>query len=445
MSLMNASSVRRPFQSDRSWQPARPTSVIVSPETEKSVLDAEVGTAGDAPTSSRRCRVCFFFNAQIHQVMHAAPTAIALSRDPRFEVHIVAATDEHLALARDLASKTDAGPVGFEVFGKRLLAAAARIGRASIPPKLLTLACAARHLARFDAIVVPERTSLLLRRMGLSGATFIHTTHGVGDRAIGYERRIREFDLVLLAGDKQKRRMLEAGVIREGGYAVVGYPKFDAVELAAAARTAHLFAERRPTVLYNPHCSAALSSWKEVGESVLRQFAGDPRYNLIFAPHMKLFDGRPREAARLLDAYRNNPNIHIDLGSRRSVDMSYTATADIYLGDVSSQVYEFLNRPKPCLFLNAHGAIWENDPNYAHWRYGPVLRSADRLIDAVDQAAAGHAAYVDAQEHGLRDTFDHRGDRPSTRAARAIADFMMRPGSRPADKQAFATPTDPSK
>ncbi len=382
--------------------------------------------------SVRPRQVGFFFNAQLHQVMHAAPIAIALSRDPRFAVHIVAATPEHVALARDLAAGADAGPIGFEVAGGRPLAAAARLGGASIPPKLLTLALAARRLARFDAIVVPERTSLLLRRMGLAGIPFIHTTHGVGDRAVGYERRIREFDLVLLAGDKQRRRMLEAGVIREGAYAVVGYPKFDAVAFAAAsARTFYPFAERRPTVLYNPHSAASLSSWGTMGPPVLRQFAADPRYNLIFAPHVKLFDGRKRAADALFAAFGRYANIHLDPGSRRSVDMTYTTMADVYLGDVSSQVYEFLGRPKPCLFLDAHRTDWRGDPNYAHWRYGPVLRSADRIVDAVDRAVDGHRAYVAAQEAGLRDTFDDAGDdaggRPSARAAAAIAEFLSRP------------------
>ncbi|WP_375427563.1 CDP-glycerol glycerophosphotransferase family protein [uncultured Sphingomonas sp.] len=381
--------------------------------------------------SFRRRRVGFFFNAQLHQVMHAAPTAIALSRDTRFAVHIVAATHEHLELARDLAAGADAGPIDYALARGRM-SAAARPGRASIPPKLLTLALAARGLARFDAIVVPERTSLLLKWMGLGRIPFIHTTHGAGDRAVGYERRIRRFDLVLLAGDKQRRRMLEAGVIREGGYAVVGYPKFDAVRFAAAtARTAYPFAERRPTVLYNPHSAGSLSSWERWGASILRQFAADRRYNLIFAPHVKLFEGKRRPAEKLIGDHAGHGNIHLDVGSRRSVDMTYTAMADIYLGDVSSQIYEFLSRPKPCLFLDAHGAEWRDDPNYAHWRYGPVLRTADGIVDAIDRAVERHPDYVAAQEAGLAETFDNTSDGagalPSERAAAAIAEFLLRP------------------
>lgn len=380
----------------------------------------------EADAASGRISVCFFFAAQLHQVMHAAPIAIALSRDPHFAVHIVAATAEHLALARDLAAGSDAGPIGYEIVGGRLFARAARLGDASIPPKLLTLAFAAPRLKRFDAIVVPERTSLLLKRMGLGGIPFIHTTHGVGDRAVGYDRRIRGFDLVLLAGEKQRRRMAEAGLIREGCYAVVGYPKFDAVAATASGpKMRYPFAQRRPVVLYNPHCDRALSSWETMGDTIIRRFAAGSRYNLILAPHIKLFDGRKQAAKDLRSRFANHPAVHIDLDSRRLVDMTYPRMADIYLGDVSSQVYEFLDRPRPCLFLDAHGADWRGDPNYAHWRYGPVIRSADGIVEAVDRAVAEHGDYRAAQQEGLRETFDDRGGRPSERAAAAIAGFLL--------------------
>ena len=42
------------------------------------------------------------------------------------------------------------------------------------------------------------------------------------------------------------------------------------------------------------------------------------------------------------------PNLRFDPGSPASTDMTYTRAADIYLGDVSSQVYEFIAEPRPC-------------------------------------------------------------------------------------------------
>ena len=53
--------------------------------------------------------------------------------------------------------------------------------------------------------------------------------------------------------------------------------------------------------------------------------------------------------------------------------MTYMLAADIYLGDVSSQVYEFLLEPRPCIFLNGHNVPWQDNPYYSHWTLGQVI------------------------------------------------------------------------
>lgn len=378
------------------------------------------------PIPRRRLRVCFLFNAQSHQILHAISIAAELARDPRLEVHVAAPTRPHLDYARSLVKGASGGPVVFDHLGAGWLDRLAGLTGRSAPPKLATLLLSRRYLAGFDAIVAPERTSLWLKDLGLGRIPFIHITHGAGDRAVGFERRIARFDFVLLAGAKQRRRMLEQQVIREGGYAIVGYPKFDAVK-AAPPPPALRFPPRQPVVLYNPHCVQRLSSWPKFGLEVLRHFAENPRYALIFAPHIKLFDGEAERlrAERLLARFRACSNIHIDLGSSASIEMAYTRRADLYLGDVSSQVYEYLQTPRPCLFLNAHDAAWQADPNYAHWRYGPVVAGTDNLMGWVEAAIEGHREYLEAQRRGLADTFDVTDERASSRAARAITRFLL--------------------
>ncbi len=379
-------------------------------------------TAHPAPHPPQR--ICFFFNAQIHQLFHALPVAIQLSRDAGFAVDVLAATEDHIALARDMAAARGAGPIRFRRCGGAWLEALTRVSGASIPPKIAVLLSAARQLRRYDAIVVPERTSLLLKRLGLCKARFIHTCHGAGDRAVGYDRRIAHFDFVLLAGEKQRHRMLAEGLIREGHYAITGYSKFDLTRPLASAE--RLFPETRPIVLYNPHFSPRLSSWPKMGEDIIRQFAQDDRFNLIVAPHIRLFDNRRRRAAmekRLADLARM-PHVHIDLGSRASVDMRYVHMASLYLGDVSSQVYEYLARPRPCLFLNGHRADWQEDRSYGHWRYGPVLETAQDIVDQAARAIDSHAAYAAAQHQGLSRTFDHGSEGAGVRAACAIAQYL---------------------
>jgi len=378
---------------------------------------------------SRLQKICFFFNAQLHHVFHAMPLAVEMSHDPRFAVEVVAMTDAHIELARDVACRQGAGAIRFVKVEGRVLSAITAIAGGSTPPKLAALAAARSLLKTYDAIVVPERTSLLLRHFGLRGTRFIHTCHGAGDRAVGYDRRIRHFDFVLLAGEKQHRRMLEKGLIREGHYEVAGYGKFD---LTAGRVPERLFPQDRPIVLYNPHFSKHLSSWPKMGLDIIRQFAADDRFNLIVAPHIRMFDNTRARARmeRELAPFAKLDHVHIDLGSPASVDMRYADAAAVYLGDVSSQIYEFVVRPRPCLFLDSHQADWRTNPNYRHWQYGPVHDSSEGIVDKVAQAIASHPDYAPTQRQGVEDTFEVQDVKPSRKAAKAVGDFLAhaRPG-----------------
>lgn len=372
-------------------------------------------------------RLCFLYIAQIHQVLHSLSVAVELARrSPELSVEVVAATPGHLAYSRNLVARLGGAPIRF-----RLLAGAGAAKLLTLPGKrgpgkLPLLLAGLPKLMGYDAIVLPERTSLVLKSLGLRKQLFIHTDHGAGDRAKGFESRIAEFDLTLLPGRKHEDRLAQDGLLREGGYAVVGYPKFDLVDrLQANDPPKRLFDRARTTVLYNPHFEPGLSSWRRFGTDVLQSFAEGGRHNLIFAPHIRLAE---REKAKLCEAlapYHGLPNVFIDLGSPASVNMTYTTLADVYLGDVSSQVYEFLRRPRPCLFLNAQAADWEGNPDYAHWRYGRVLDTARRLPDRIDEAIESHARdYAQVQADGFAYTFDLDGRPSSERAAEAVAAYL---------------------
>ncbi len=109
----------------------------------------------------------------------------------------------------------------------------------------------------------------------------------------------------------------------------------------------------------------------------------------------------------------------------------YTEVADVYIGDVSSQVYEFLRRPRPCVFLNFQGVAWEGDDNYAHWRLGQVIRSPKQLGPALDRAFAMQPMFEGPQREALAFSIDETGEAASERQARAILEFARRelPGS----------------
>jgi CDP-glycerol glycerophosphotransferase (TagB/SpsB family) len=189
----------------------------------------------------------------------------------------------------------------------------------------------------------------------------------------------------------------------------------------------------KPVVLYNPHVSPHLSSWYAMGGQVLDWFAGQDDYQLIFAPHVMLFERplaisidrlRIDRPGRIAERHRLAPNIHVDLGSRQSTTMAYLNRAEIYLGDVSSQVYEFLVRPRPCVFLNAHRVAWRDDPNFAHWHLGDVVDDPAQLMSAIRDMPSRHHLYLERQQRAARETFGEDGGSPSRRAADAILEFL---------------------
>lgn len=130
--------------------------------------------------------------------------------------------------------------------------------------------------------------------MGVRRPKMIWTGHGAGDRAIGFARHLGKFDFLLVPGRKVEQRMLEKGIIRPGAYHRGTYAKFDLVRRTDAKRP-KLFNNNRPTILYNPHFLRRLSSWPEMGHQVLQFFATQDRYNLVFAPHFRLFDNHREE------------------------------------------------------------------------------------------------------------------------------------------------------
>jgi hypothetical protein len=116
----------------------------------------------------------------------------------------------------------------------------------------------------------------------------------------------------------------------------------------------------------------------------------------------------------------------VDTGSPAMIDMSHVAVADLYLGDVSSQVHEFLLLgARPCVFVNAHGVSWEDDPDYAFWRLGDVI-SADAVVPALTAALTAPDRFADAQRAAVADTFG-TFEGSAERAAEAILASLEEP------------------
>ena len=380
-------------------------------------------------------RIGFLYNHdQLHQVAHSLPIALALAAmGTGAEIVLITTSERIRGEVERLAGDTlghGAAVVSLGLRGRLTRLAERVIGRLIPVRKLAVLSDNVDYFRTLDVLVVAEKTSLALkRRFGLDRLKIVHTRHGAGDRAIGFDKASAGFDAVLVSGPKIGERLVrEAGVSPDRLYQV-GYPKFDLhrdtrIDLPLAK-------DGRPVVLYNPHPSPHLSSWFRMGPAILDWFVANPDYQLIFAPHVMLFERpvaisidklRVARPGRIEQRWRDAPNIVIDTGSRASTTMAYTNAADIYLGDASSQLYEYLLRPRPCLFVDAHHIKWQGDPNYAHWQAGPVIDDVASLGEGLAETRRDfETVYRPIQQRLFAHSFDLTDEPSAVRAARAIA------------------------
>ncbi|UUR08662.1 hypothetical protein [Sphingomonas glaciei] len=363
------------------------------------------------------CRIAFLYVGGVHHVAHTLPVAAALSHRENMKVSAFCADATVEAEVRSLLGDFPMAKV--DVRRLRRPGLLDCIGRPSLA-KLPMLWRSRRDLRDFDALVSAECTSIALKHMGVTRPLYICQPHGAGDRAISYEPRFRRFDRVLVAGSKSARRMVENGVSADR-VRQVGYPKAEYLADKARSRP-RPFENDRPIVLYNPHFRAELSSLTQAPE-IVRAIARKSDVNLIVAPHIRAFENASAENLQRWQSLAVPGQVLVDTGSPRMIDMSHVAAADLYLGDVSSQVYELLLlNPRPCLFVNAHGVQWQGDPDYAFWKLGEVI-APDGVVPAIEVALNQADRFVEAQRTAVAETFGTL-EGSAERAATAILDSL---------------------
>jgi hypothetical protein len=357
---------------------------------------------------TKTSRILFLFNHDAaHQAAHIASLAAEVANRDQAEVIVAYGTD---AIRQTVESLLPAGAAQRMTWTELSLppltdAVLAPLNKLAPVRRLKRLDQHLDLFASVDLIVSPERTCLRVKRkLGARAPKFIFVPHGAGDRSVTYHPEMAQFDYMLVSGQKVVDEMQAHGIISPERCEVIGYPKFDTVDLKHRPR---FFDNGRPTFLYNPHFDPHLSSWYDMGRDVIDYFAGQQdRYNLIVAPHVMLFRKKLHysleyRSARLRpDVPSHLPsNILVDLDSPRLFDMSYTRSADAYIGDVSSQVYEFLTHRGACFFLDSAGQVGEDGAlPYQFWENGDVcgdVQELARWVPLWDQRAETYRATQD--------------------------------------------------
>lgn len=369
--------------------------------------------------------IAFPFFRHSYHVYHGAPTAFELSLlDAKFDVQFFSAYKDTTDLLVELGSLYPGHRCKIHILSQLPMFRYFNIKNRPFPKPQKMIDLHAHRFRNMDVIV--DTSDSLLRLINVHGITspkYISVFHGAGDRNREFPERLKKFQYFLLYGPKKYRRLDELGLLNEDNWAKVGYPKFDIIS-KTYVNVKSFFSDNRTIVLYNPHFERKLSSWYRWGRKILDYFKQSLRYNLIFAPHVELKGRKQRYLS--LKKYADIPNIHLDLGSHSSIDMTYTRLADIYLSDVSSQVVEYLLDPRPCIFLNSHKISRENNLHYAHWRLGPVVENLSQLDGMLEKAFQTHDQFIAAQIKYFKDSIELTDVSSGKRSAEAIYTFIKK-------------------
>ncbi len=280
---------------------------------------------------------------------------------------------------------------------------------------------ASKLLNNYDALVFSDYHHHVLKKLRKGNKPYLlKISHGILGRNYAVKKDLLDFDFHVFTGENMNARLKSEGY--EVNHAVAGLAKLDVVKKLSHKS---IFKNGKKTVIYTPHFSPPHSSWHQYGLKILDFFASQSEYNLIFAPHVNLFNkvGSETETG-FATKYTKFENIHIDLGSRKSVEMAYINEADIYLGDASSQVLEFILKPRPCIFFDAEGLKHPLE-EFEFWKLGQIVKSIDELKLALDRTEKDFQSKKELQvQTNSSNVFTEPTTTVSERYAMAIENFL---------------------
>lgn len=368
----------------------------------------------------RRKIIAFLFLGEMLLIPHLYPIVEALAQEtPDVRVDIWTATSTHERLIVGWLNQLNINNADVRIRrvpGFRVLPGLPLGNVPKLPPKTLTLFRLMPRLITASAVVCAEQTSLWIPTLlPLFRNRFVKTSHGVGSISARDDRRRRAARLLLVPSEIEKQTYTARG-IPEHRLIVTGY-----VKSAFRARESGtpIFASSKPVVVYAPHWQRHRSSWWSWGRSVVALLAAQDRYNVILAPHQRLVEKDPK-VREVLASVNDLPHVHVDLDSFAMVDGSYMAAADIYLGDTSSQVMEFLLRPRPCVFLNPDNVNWRATDDHNFWTQGQVVDNFGDILPALDRAFALQPSFETGQRSYIAETVGETGPATAVRAAQVV-------------------------
>ncbi len=370
-------------------------------------------------------KVAFLYLYGLHQLYHSAMIAMELSLlDPDIEVLCLSCNKDHTeALNKIKALYPESKTTIIQLrqpFRYRFL----NFKKKSYPSVNAMIKIAKKYLKNTDYILTTSHgTPKMLAKNNITKPILVYQYHGCGDRKYGFDPGFKRFNYMLLPGIYHQKRLLEENIIPEEKTFIVGWPKFD-YSLKINQHRKKLFDNENPVILYTPHWEPKLTSFNKYSEFLLNYFKNNRNYNFVFAPHVLVKHWKTHYGYRTDFSEYESDNIIIDFGSDLSTDGTYLNNSDMYIGDVSSMVYEFIAfKQRPCLFLNAHNVAWKGNVDYRFWDYGPVVENQDEFEKKFKESFSDEK-FIDIQRSRIKEYFDLNETGSSLRAAMAIDNIL---------------------
>jgi len=373
-------------------------------------------------------KIGFVFFEEIHMLHHFIGIASELYKKGEFEIDIITYKGEHEYLFKLMKLLNMPESIVKQVDTTYVRKISEKIRKRKMPSSKYLFSKNKKYLLNYDALVFTDiNQEYLYDRRKNNSPKFIHAPHGAGDRAYPFiHKESTKFDLILAYGQSVIDNHKKYFDYKNTEFNIVGYPKYDVAELEN--KDLSFFNNDNPIILYNPHFEKDLSSWYTHGKKILDFFIKHNEYNLIFAPHINLFNKKGYLKREDFDRkYLNYENILVDLGSVRSVNMSYTLVSDLYLGDVSSQVIEFLvKQRRPCIFVNRIAENWQQEKSAPNsWKFGKIITEIDNLNKLIKERSIWHKDYIEIQNKTMNYLINFDQKKSSClRAAEAITELL---------------------
>ena len=276
--------------------------------------------------------------------------------------------------------------------------------------------------ASFDSLVCTIYEDLFIKKVLPKSVQpkLIFTNHGIPNRSYSFDERALEFDMLCLLGKREKSLRKSINHLRKNNHVITGFLKYDLVK---DRKPKQYFKNDKPVIFYNPHWLSNFSSFHKFGFELLDYFARQNTFNLIFAPHTLLLE-RNWDFWWKIRKYEQHDHFLIDYGSESSNNMDYTKSADLYLGDISSQAFEFIYyKKRPCLFIDAHQLKGSQEEPLS-WKLGKVIDVVSEIKEKLGQAFVDHEhIYNVVQNEQIEAMFHKDISSPSELAANAIVNL----------------------